>query len=315
MLTAANRNELTEKGYTVVKNVLTLGEADHYYSEMWSWLERTGLGIRRDDRSTWHNRPISSKGVINGYESAYARYVIEIRSHPQVVATFGQLWGTDELLSSQDAVNMMIPLPKRGHGKSKPWMHTDQGCRDVGLQCVQGFVNLLPCGPDDGGLIVLPGSHLRHQTFFQNHPDLAIKARKGLILPESYRTYPELADLGDEIKVCANAGDLVLWDSRTFHHSTLPANRTAIRAAVYTCLLPARLATDKDLANKKKAWEARRLTNHWATRANLLPADVTRTLADRAAYRSLPLPKDDLTTTLTPRVQRLFGLLPYPVSK
>jgi hypothetical protein len=40
---------------------------------------------------------------------------------------------------------------------NKPWPHQDQDPEKHGFRCMQGLVNLLPNGPDDGGLIVCRG--------------------------------------------------------------------------------------------------------------------------------------------------------------
>lgn len=39
------------------------------------------------------------------------------------------------------------------------WPHQDQDPDRPGTRCIQGFLNFIESGPDDGGLIVLKGGH------------------------------------------------------------------------------------------------------------------------------------------------------------
>jgi len=63
-------------------------------------------------------------------------------------------------------------------------------------------------------------------------------------------------------KVCADAGDLIVWDSRTPHYN-VPTKSNVDRLAVYTCYMPVANATQDDLKRKKKAFEDRVGTSHW----------------------------------------------------
>lgn len=78
---------------------------------------------------------------------------------------------------------------------------------------MQGLVNLLPNGPDDGGLIVCPGGHLLSDEF---HKDMADEPRIPAWTPEWYGFTENgmkwLENKGLKwVKVCAEPGDLLLW--------------------------------------------------------------------------------------------------------
>lgn len=66
-----------------------------------------------------------------------------------VVQLFALLLGTDELLTSFDAINLLNPdideAPAGG------WLHVDQSPLTPHLACLQGLVNLAPVGPDTSG--------------------------------------------------------------------------------------------------------------------------------------------------------------------
>lgn len=55
-------------------------------------------------------------------------------------------------------------------------------------------------------------------------------------------------------KVCADPGDLILWDSRTVHYGSVPLSKNA-RVATYVCYKPAALASPETYEAKKKAFE------------------------------------------------------------
>jgi hypothetical protein len=64
-----------------------------------------------------------------------------------------------------------------------------------------------------------------------------------------------LEDHGLEwVKVCAEPGDLILWDSRTPHYN-VPSTSKQDRMAIYTCYMPVSEATQEDLIRKKRAFE------------------------------------------------------------
>lgn len=129
---------------------------------------------------------------------------------------------------------------------------------------MQGLVNLLPNGPDDGGLIVCRGGHLLSEQF---HKEMADEERIPAWTPEWYgfteRGMKWLDDHGCKWeKVCAEPGDLLLWDSRTPHYNLSPKNNQP-RFAIYTCFMPVADATQEDLLRKKDAFDRRVGTTHW----------------------------------------------------
>lgn len=129
---------------------------------------------------------------------------------------------------------------------------------------MQGLVNLLPNGADDGGLIVCRGGHLLSEQF---HREMADEERIPAWTPEWYgfteRGMKWLEDHGCKWeKICAEPGDLLLWDSRTPHYNLSPTKNQP-RFAIYTCFMPVADATQEDLLRKKDAFDRRVGTTHW----------------------------------------------------
>ena len=63
-------------------------------------------------------------------------------------------------------------------------------------------------------------------------------------------------------KVCAEPGDLIVWDSRTPHYNVSPTGSRA-RFCAYTCFMPVADASEEDLLRKRAAFEACDFTTHW----------------------------------------------------
>ena len=63
-------------------------------------------------------------------------------------------------------------------------------------------------------------------------------------------------------KVCAEPGDILVWDSRAPHYN-LSSKTDQPRFCVYTCFMPVADATQEDLKRKKDAFERWVGTTHW----------------------------------------------------
>lgn len=114
-----------------------------------------------------------------------------------------------------------MSLPEKERPKTDPifapWSHVDQSPLRKNLQCVQGILNLLPNGPEDGGLMVLAGSS-QHYTELWDHFDHK-KGKDGWntweqqFLDEEMCSWLENEKGCKWVKVCCQPGDLLLWDS------------------------------------------------------------------------------------------------------
>lgn len=158
---------------------------------------------------------------------------IDLTREDGVIEAFAKLWGTDKLLVSFDGMNFTLPsgttLPQ-----TQPWPHIDQSPLREGMQCVQGILNFAPNGPQDGGLLVMKGSTKLMPEFFKTHSGTIGRETWG---PSDWFGFDEgevkwFEERGCEIhKVTAEAGDLILWDSRTMHFNCVPSTQN-VRAVV-----------------------------------------------------------------------------------
>ncbi|KAK9417583.1 putative Phytanoyl-CoA dioxygenase [Seiridium unicorne] len=297
------RADLQKNGFAVVKGAIPRDRALHYQEKAYDWLKSFGTALDFEDPSTWvkENLPVQSKiNTFSSYCVAHEKFVWDARLEPGVLDAFSTLWGTEELLVSFDSLNVTLPnrkdIPRKG-----AWEHIDQSPLRRGLHCVQGILNLSPSGPEDGGLVVYPGSHALNDEFFDTQTD------KGTWEPLDRYMFNEkqLAWFhGKGIqphKVCADVGDLILWDSRVIHYGAEPTEKSnQIRTVIYAAYTPARLASPDQLAVKKSMFEKFGGTTHWP-HDNIVPRptetyleDGTRDPRDRDQPLELPEMSDKL---------------------
>ncbi|RAO67801.1 uncharacterized protein BHQ10_003813 [Talaromyces amestolkiae] len=292
------RDDLLRDGYAVVKGAVPRDRALKYVDQIYDWLEEFDLGFKRDDPSTFHkdNLPdINEKGMCLGYGVSHESFTWAVRQEPGVVEAFEKVYDDKDLIVSFDSIN--ISFPNRTDIKpNKPWPHQDQDPEKPGFRCLQGLVNLLPNGPEDGGLIVCKGAHLLSEEF---HRDFKEEEKIWSWTKEWYGFTDAglqwLKDKGCEwVKVTAEPGDLLLWDSRTPHYNVSSRSQQP-RFAVYTCYMPVSDATEEELLRKKKAFDESIMTTHWPNAMHLVDLPVLRNGEPDPYNRSKPRKPVDLT--------------------
>lgn len=304
------RDDLARDGFAIVKGAIAREKAEAYGEKFYSYLENFGLGYKRDDPSTIKRAllpVVSEKGMILNYGVSHENFVWQIRSEPGVIAAFETVYQTPDLIVSFDGVNIGFH-DRSDFAPNTPWPHQDQDPLKPGFRCLQGLVNLQPCGPDDGGLITCKGAHLLSEDF---HRDMAAEEKIPAWTKEWYGfTAAGMAWLAEHncpwVKICAEPGDLILWDSRTPHYN-VPSTSKQDRMAVYTCYMPVADASQDDLRKKKEAFEKRLGTTHWPN-ARHVGSNVAKRegVVDALAARERPIEEP----ILGERAFRLTGI-PY----
>ncbi|KAM0809971.1 putative Phytanoyl-CoA dioxygenase [Seiridium cardinale] len=307
------RTDLQNNGYAVVKGAIPRERADKYRQKALDWLLSFGTDLDLNNSETWveKNLPVMNPIIraFIGYGICHEQFMWDVRTEPGVQEAFTKIWGTSELLSSFDGLN--ITLPNRPDLAARAgWEHVDQSPLKRGLHCVQGIVNLAPCGPEDGGLVVYPGSHKLFDEFFDSQTDSDSWMPKDIFhfSKEQLKWWKDRGIAPQ--KVCAEPGDLILWDSRLMHYGSDPTEKgKQIRTAIYVACMPASLASPEQLALKKKVFESYGSTTHWPHEhivfrnvQTFLP-DGTRDPRDRSQPLDVPERTDKLL--------KLAGVLPY----
>ncbi|KAL1889594.1 hypothetical protein Sste5346_008843 [Sporothrix stenoceras] len=307
------RDEIQAKGYTVIKGAIPRDRAVAYQQKAFDWLTSFGTPLDIQDPSTWtaENLPVQTKlNTFENYCVVHEKFMWDVRLEPGVIEPFARIWGTDELLVSFDSLNVTFPGRKDKPARP-PWPHVDQSPFKRGLHCVQGIVNLGHAGPEDGSLMLLPSSVKHYDEFWDTQTD------KSSWDPKDWRRFTEKemewwnTTKGlKPIKVEAEPGDLILWDSRTVHWGGEPTDKSkTIRTVVYASYSPAVLAAPEALAEKQRVFRAYGATTHWA-HDNIFLRPVKAYLPDGTLdprNRDEPREKPEHTDQLL----KLAGMKPY----
>lgn len=237
--------DLEQKGYAIVENILTPEEISYTLDEFRSWLNSY------DQIKKIHNK-VSPHGIFKHFEAGHQRHSWFIRTRGSVQDVFKKLWNTDELVVSFDG-NCWID--EKTAKKDNIWTHTDQAPDKKGLKCYQGFVSLTE--NKERTLIVYEGSHKLHETYMAS---CNITGNKDWQLID-HNYLEEIKDRKKTLHV--KAGSLVLWDSRTFHQNQY-GNIGEERIVQYVSYLPKDKRSEKMKEKRMKYFTDRRTTSHWA---------------------------------------------------
>jgi len=261
---------LSDQGYVVLKNAFDESELRHAHDLLWEFLT-PATGWERGQMQTWSQLGfcmcgLPHWGIIKARGAGQSEVVWFARTRPSVKDVFARIWGTRNLMSSFDGLNVFLPWHHLGHtAKTEAgWLHADQGDQRHGLATIQGFVSLTDQDATTGGLHVIPSSPHLHETWARGHPGSVHNFC--MIDPRSFGR--ELLLMPQQLVTC-KAGDLVLWDSRIVHcntpalqEPTTPENEL-LRVALYVCLTPKTLASPADLALRLQAYNEGVSCNHW----------------------------------------------------
>jgi hypothetical protein len=190
------------------------------------------------------------------------------------------------------------------------WLHFDQALNKDGRHCIQGLVTLTHAKQaGDASLEVVPYSHHLHGPVLR---DILSDSRHKLPTEKMRSDWYMFSDeekermaraihlkqdpaksLFDSFRsVQAEAGSLILWDSRLMHQGgrirasascPRPAEPGRPRFVIYACHQPifefggggAAALPDKELAKKMRAVKEFKATSHWPLKVKLFPAPRT----------------------------------------
>jgi len=306
---------LEAHGYVVIRAALSQSQASKAMSLLWDYLEALGTGIDRRNVDTWDDDrwPTAAHGgILPSFGIGHCAAQWFIRDVANVKASFAAVWDDEDLLTSFDGVTLWRPWTYHSHWKTNEgpsWMHIDQHpIGRPGKHCVQGLVNLLPTSPETGGNVVVPGSHRLFADIPKRYPERLARLHPMIDHFRYPNDDPALAGT-QPIQAHMEAGDLMLWDSRTIHCSSpgaqTPSDATSLlRAASLVCMMPRSKSNEKVLEQRKAAVANMTSTTNWSDRfinADEFPAIVA--VADKHKYQWPKAP------TLNANQRRLVGFL------
>ena len=172
----------------------------------------------------------------------------------KVQRVFKHLWDTEDLVVSFDGCCWM---DKDINKIDKIWTHSDQGPKIKGVSCYQSFVSMTD--NEEKTLIVYEGSHKLLHNYYKEK-EITNTGNWNLIDKDYLKSINSL-----KRKLKVNAGDLVLWESRTFHQNTYGKKNTEKRLVQYVSFLPKNNELNSKAMQKKrlKYFETLRTTSHW----------------------------------------------------
>jgi len=229
------------------------------------WFESCHPDFRMNDYNTWKskNMPIMLHGILKHY---YGHTELQWCIRELCAPIFARLWNCniEDLLCSYDGGCFLPSLGENIKNRSfKQWIHNDTPRSMPGFSCVQGVVNFEENGPEDGGLVLVEGSHNIFQEYINKHPS------EGITWGATDMSDP-LLNTRNLIKICAPAGSLILFDGRTFHcnvhpHGSIikPDGTPRFRMCHYVSMQPRSGANAKELTKRISLYEKSRMTGHW----------------------------------------------------
>ena len=245
--------ELKENGYCIIPEIINDSEIKHARLLFFNWK------CQVPDIDKNHSI-INPHGIFKFHEIGHQEHAWYLRTHPNIINVFKQIWNTDELVVSFDGTCYM---PKDFKKKDNIWTHTDQASNYSDLQCYQSFVSLTD--NQEKTLVVYEKSHLLHEEYFKEKN----KTGKNWNLIE----HDYLEGIKDKrIALKVNKGDLVIWDSRLFHQNQCgDINSGEERLVQYLCYLPKNNPkNNKAEQNKRlKYFLEKRTTSHWPYKINV----------------------------------------------
>ena len=248
--------ELQSKGYTIIPNVYNKSEIKEYRNLFNKWREDV------ENLDYLHNL-IDFNGIFKHHQVGHQRFAWLARTNQKILNIFKKIWNTNDLVTSFDGC---CYYPSDYIGNPTYWTHTDQSSRKIGLRCYQSFLSLT--NNTERTLVIYKGTHLMHQKYFN---DMNIdEPRDWNIIDEDYIKTLEL----NKRILDVNAGDLVIWDSRTFHQNTCGTPTCEEERLIqYLCYLPRYEEgnTKKEQEQRNKFFVKKRTTSHWPYPMNPVP--------------------------------------------
>ncbi|KAL1528029.1 hypothetical protein AB1Y20_009398 [Prymnesium parvum] len=287
---------LKREGYVVVRGIANASELDEARRLLWSFLEGAGVGVRREEPSTWHRSKPNPYGIVWGFGVGHSRFMWYIRTRPRLLKMFELIWSTDDLLASFEGFSMMPPPAQESSWQmAESWFHTDQNAKSrPGRQTVQSFTSLWDQDEGTGAFVVVPRSHKRHMEVTRR----VYEARPRTDDEQQFLMIPAddivLRSPRKPHLVRCKAGDAVLWDSRTVHCNTprliqaipwvSPARAEALeeptprpsRLVAYASFAPRKRASDVVIRKRQHGLREQQTCTHWPFDYTCIPTPASR---------------------------------------
>lgn len=234
----------------------------NFVTTFFKWFESCSPNFKANDYTTWKtaNMPVLLHGILKHY---FGHTEMQWKIRELCLPIFQQIWNCQDLLCSFDGGCFLPCKDKTQNNSFKQWIHCDQFRSSTEFACVQGIVNFVENGPEDGGLVLVEGSHKVFADYMARHPS------EGITWGPAVMSDPDLSQR-NLIKICAPPGHIILFDSRTFHCNVHPYGNLLrpdgsprFRMCTYVSMQPRSGATSQELTKRCKLYEKGRMSGHW----------------------------------------------------
>ena len=259
---------LDGEGYVVIHNVLSADDISSAFGYFLKDITTVSPKFNIADPLTFdinYTPMMFAKGmaVFNGLGNS--DFMWNMRTHPNILSIYKQLFGTQELNSSMDGFSMFVSSDQ----KPGQWLHTDQNPNNS-IYSIQGAYNFIEVNKNSAGLVVVPKSHIKYNP--------KVNHSKDWIVYDKFKTGYE--DLEKEaVKLLIPANCFVLWNSRTIHANTgiVKPTRSKVkqfnRLTCYIAYLPKTTIPDnikeKIFEERKSAYLNGESTSHWSNKCEI----------------------------------------------
>ncbi|MBX2878739.1 MAG: phytanoyl-CoA dioxygenase family protein [Granulosicoccus sp.] len=221
--------DFQRNGYYVVQSLISKDQVDALIELVESSLQPALAPVEYEADVHYPGAPIS-KNAPGGQTPrrllhAYSRDPLfqHIGRHPDVTKTLKALMRTDALRLSQNHHNCVM-TKHPGFSSITSWHQDIRYWRFDRRELVSTWLALGPENRDNGGLMVIPGSHT--MDFEPGQFDASLFLRTDLSINRT------LLDKATEVEL--NAGDMLFFHSRTLHAAGQNESQVVKRSLVYT---------------------------------------------------------------------------------
>lgn len=270
-------------GFVIIKDILTPEECKQTYMEMGELMAELDPRFDLNDMNTWQYAPVHQNYGILSDNPIFKPQFIKNRVNQNLIKAASILYNLPEteLLVNHDRCCFYRPTENNNMGwqtkYTYPGLHLDFGknmyyeqaivkqkredikyaeqrdfigennlyVRDDGLQ-LQGIINILNNGPNDGGFQCVPGFHLQFDKWCENSkPDMEIGRYD---FNANYAN--DMQYVSTPTKISLPRGAIILWDQRMAHGS-VPNNSSRPRVCQFFKVYPRHIFSEHRL---KKRW-------------------------------------------------------------
>lgn len=162
------------------------------------------------------------------------------------------------------------------------FLHCDQSPTHKGVWSFQGIQTLTNSGEGEGGFVCCPKTNQIHQKWFVDH---GLENQKANWYKFSDKEKEEEC-FSNCMKVNSEAGDFILFDSRTFHCNMVPTTKV-LRVCTYICMLPADHVPEKTQIMRELGVKNKRVSCHHPGNGFKTFAAQPQYLTDRKRFAEL----------------------------